>query len=82
MASPLARLQASAGETRLTTLRHTMVDVDDEFSRNFIATLDGTRTRQEIARDVGPAFGHTAESAQAPIEVLLGVLAHAPLLVA
>ena len=82
IASPLARLQARTGETRLTTLRHTMVDVDDDFSRAFIAGLDGSRTRSEIARDVAPSFGHSPDSALAPVDVLLGVLAHAPLLVA
>jgi hypothetical protein len=81
-ASPLARLQAASGETRLTTLRHTMRDVDDEFSRGFVASLDGTRTRAEIARDIAPRFNLAAEAALAPLGVLLDVLARAPLLVA
>jgi SAM-dependent methyltransferase len=81
-ASPLARLQAGRGETRLTTLRHTMVDVDDAFSRAFVAGLDGTRTRAEIARDIAGRFNLTAEDALAPLGVLLEILARAPLLVA
>jgi SAM-dependent methyltransferase len=81
MASPLARLQAARGETRLTTLRHTMRDVDDDFSRGFLASLDGTRSRAEIARDIAPRFNLTAEAGLAPLGVLLDVLARAPLLV-
>jgi SAM-dependent methyltransferase len=81
MASPLARLQAARGETRLTTLRHTMRDVDDDFSRGFLASLDGTRTRAEIARDIAPRFNLGPEAALAPLSVLLDVLARAPLLV-
>jgi len=81
-ASPLARLQARSGATRLTTLRHTMVDVDDEFSRGFVASLDGSRTRAEIARDVAGRFNLTPEAAMAPLGVLLDVLARAPLLIA
>jgi SAM-dependent methyltransferase len=80
-ASPLARMQAARGETRLTTLRHTMADVDDEFSRGFVATLDGTRTRAEIARDIAPHFNLAPEAAVGPLGVLLDILARTPLLV-
>ncbi len=79
-ASPLARLQARQGHTRLTTLRHAMVDVDDEFSREFIVGLDGSRTRAEIARDIAGRFDLTPEGALAPLGVLLEILARAPLL--
>ena len=81
MASPLARLQARRGQTRLTTLRHTMRDLEDDFSCSLLASLDGARTRAEIARDVAPRFNLTPEGALAPLGVFLDVLAHAPLLV-
>ncbi|MBV9994434.1 MAG: methyltransferase domain-containing protein [Caulobacteraceae bacterium] len=80
-ASPLARLQAEAGANKLTTLRHTMVEVDDAFSRGFIASLDGSQTRAELARKVAPHFNLTPEAALAPVGVLLEVLARAPLLI-
>jgi hypothetical protein len=79
MASPLARLQGERGAPRLTTLRHTMRDVDDAF-RAFVTSLDGTRTRAEIARDIAPQFNLTPEGALAPLGVLLDVIARAPLL--
>jgi hypothetical protein len=80
-ASPLARLQARRGEARLTTLRHAMTDVENDFTRGFVAALDGTRTRTEIARDIAPGFNLTPEAAKSGSAVLLDVLARTPLLV-
>ncbi|MBV9510464.1 MAG: methyltransferase domain-containing protein [Caulobacteraceae bacterium] len=80
-ASPLARLEARQGRMRFTNLRHVMVDVDDPFTREFIAALDGTRTRAEIARDVAGRFDLTPEGALAPLGVMLELLARASLLV-
>jgi len=51
-ASALARLQARSGTGRLVTLRHATVEFQDDFSREFIGGLDGTRTVEEIVRDV------------------------------
>jgi SAM-dependent methyltransferase len=51
-ASALARLQASEG-TRVTTLRHTSVDVPDELGRRLIVLLDGTRDRAALVRELG-----------------------------
>jgi len=81
-ASPLARLQARRGDTQLTTLRHTMMDVSDDFTRGFIAGLDGARTREQIAAQIAPQFNLTADSALTPLGVLLDVLGHAPVLIA
>ncbi len=50
-ASALARLQAAEG-TRLTTLRHTSVEVPDELGRQLIGLLDGTRDRSALLREL------------------------------
>ena len=52
VASALARLQAAAG-TRVTTLRHTSVEVADELGRRLIGLLDGTRDRPALLRELG-----------------------------
>jgi SAM-dependent methyltransferase len=51
-ASALARLQVAAG-TRVTTLRHTSVEVADELGRRLIGLLDGTRDRPALLRELG-----------------------------
>jgi ubiquinone/menaquinone biosynthesis C-methylase UbiE len=80
-ASPLARLQARRGDARLTTLRHTMTDVDNDFTRDFVAALDGGRTRVEIARDIAPHFNLAPPAAADGLNTLLEVLARTPLLI-
>jgi SAM-dependent methyltransferase len=52
VASALARLQAAEG-TRVTTLRHTSIDVPDELGRRLIGLLDGTRDRAALAAELG-----------------------------
>ena len=52
VASALARLQATEG-TRVTTLRHTGVEVPDERGRRLIQLLDGTRDRAALVRELG-----------------------------
>ena len=79
-ASPVARLQAGRGQNLLTTLSHGMVEVDDAFSLQFIAGLDGSRTRAEIARDIAPALGGAIEVVTAQMDVHLDTLAQMPLL--
>jgi SAM-dependent methyltransferase len=51
-ASALARLQAAEG-TRVTTLRHTSVEIPDEIGRRLIELLDGTRDRAALAAELG-----------------------------
>ncbi len=80
-ASPFARLQAARGQTLLTTLNHGMVEVKDTFSLNFIAGLDGSRTRAEIARDLAPKLGGSLEAVAVQIDKQLDILAGMPLLV-
>ena len=82
-ASPLARLQAASGSERLTTLRHSVVEVSDPFSRSFIASLDGSRTIDEIARDVADKLNHPlADPVRRQVETNLDALARMPLLCA
>jgi hypothetical protein len=49
--SRLARLQAAKGEL-LTNLRHTSVRVPDESARQIIQRMDGTKDRNELAREL------------------------------
>jgi hypothetical protein len=46
-ASPLARLQAQQG-TLVTTLRHTMVELEDTTDRCLLLLLDGARKREAL----------------------------------
>jgi methyltransferase-like protein len=49
--SQLARLQAAKGEL-LTNLRHSSVSVPDESARQLIQRMDGTKDRNELAREL------------------------------
>ncbi len=51
MASPLARLQAQQSAV-VTTLRHTLVEVDDAIDRCVLLLLDGTRNRGALMEGV------------------------------
>jgi methyltransferase-like protein len=51
MASPLARLQAQQSPV-VTTLRHTLVEVDDAIDRCVLLLLDGTRNRGALIEGV------------------------------
>lgn len=81
-ASAVARRQAAAGWTRLTCLNHGTVEVTDPFSLAFIAGLDGSRTRDEIARDIAPKLGVDVDNARGQLDGQLRVMAKMPLLVA
>ena len=48
LVSPLARLQAERGETRVTSLRPSMVEMDDIVTRCLLQALDGKRDRPAI----------------------------------
>jgi SAM-dependent methyltransferase len=49
VASPLARLQIARGAPVVCSLEHKIIAFEDEQSRTFMALLDGTRTREELA---------------------------------
>ncbi len=60
-ASPLARIQAAAGGARLTTLRHTMVEIGDAVGLRFIAGLDGARTVDQVSADMAAEHDRPAQ---------------------
>jgi methyltransferase-like protein len=51
VASPLARLQVQDGPV-VTTLRHTLVELDDAIDRRVLQLLDGTRNREALIEEV------------------------------
>jgi SAM-dependent methyltransferase len=72
VASPLARLQAQHSPV-VTTLRHTLVEVDDAVDRCVLLLLDGTRDREtliERVRDVSGDDPVTAESLEVRLQRL------------
>jgi hypothetical protein len=52
-ASPFARYQAARGDSRLTTLWHRSMEVQDDPGRKLVGLLDGTRDREELTREMG-----------------------------
>ena len=79
IASPLARLQIRQGQLEVTTLDHGSVRLGDEAGRAFVTRLDGSRTREALAREMS-AFGQTVTVAQ--VDARLNQLAHLGLLAA
>ena len=79
-ASPLARLQASRGEQRVTTLRHVVVEIGDETGLRFIASLDGRRTVDQIAADMAGELGGSPEEIKPQVIAKLNDLARLALL--
>jgi len=80
-ASPLARLQARAGQSLLTTLRHEHIEVTDPFSLEFIGGLDGTRTREQLARDAAARLGQPFDAARSQLDASLHGLFRMALLI-
>jgi hypothetical protein len=66
MASPLARLQARQGPV-VTTLRHTLVDLDDAIDRCVLLLLDGTRNRGALIERVREFVRSGAVSSEEPV---------------
>jgi len=66
MASPLARLQAQQSPV-VTTLRHTLVEVDDAIDRGVLLLLDGTRNRGALMEGVREFLRSGAVSSQEPV---------------
>jgi len=52
--SPLARLQ-SQQTAMVTTLRHTLIELDDPIDRRLLQSLDGTRNRETLIAEVKDA---------------------------
>ena len=80
-ASPLARFQAARGQTHLSTLNLGTMEVTDPFSLDFIAGLDGRRTRAELVADVAATLKASPGAVALQVEVNLAALAAMPLLV-
>jgi SAM-dependent methyltransferase len=74
IASPLARVQAARGERTLASLRHYPADIEDASTLIFLTLLDGTRTRDDLAREIAAQAGATAQDATAKVEALLAEL--------
>jgi hypothetical protein len=66
MASPVARLQAQQGSV-VTTLRHTLVEVDDPIDRCVLLLLDGTRNRAALMQGVLEFLRSGAVSSEEPV---------------
>jgi len=65
-ASRFARYQAARGDSRLTTLWHRSMEVQDEAGRKLVGLLDGSRDREDLAREM--------ESPREVLEIALAVL--------
>jgi SAM-dependent methyltransferase len=76
-ASLLARKQATIGPF-VTNLRHNLVSLEDETVRRFLVLVDGTRTIEEIVRDLNAAAPVTRED----VERNLAIMARLGLLIA
>ncbi len=72
LASPLARAQAAQGESFLASLRHKPVQMEDATVRAFLALMDGTNRREDLAdimaKRTGTPFATAAARTQAAIE--------------
>jgi SAM-dependent methyltransferase len=82
VASALARAQASRGQNKLASLRHMAVEITEPESRHFITLLDGTRTRRDLAVEMGRLTGAPTAAVAAQMDDTLIGLARAALLVA
>jgi hypothetical protein len=79
--SPFARFQAASGETNLATLRQASVRIEDALTLGLIALLDGTRTREELAREIAARAGVAREVALAQVATLITDLARLGMMV-
>lgn len=79
--SPLARLQAKRGEDTLATLRHEAIKAENAATRLFVAALDGTRTRDDLAREFSVRTGVTPQAALTQVSGALEQMARLGLMV-
>ncbi len=65
LVSPLARAQAAQGDSFLASLRHKPVQMEDATARAFVTLMDGARTRDDLARQMGGRTGIAPAAAAA-----------------
>ncbi|MBN1566680.1 MAG: class I SAM-dependent methyltransferase [Acidobacteria bacterium] len=80
-ASALARAQIAEGHRMVTNQRHINIDFQDETIRKVVSLLDGSRNRQELARDLVTA-GLDPETIHKTVEYALSGLHRLNLLTA
>jgi SAM-dependent methyltransferase len=71
IASPLARFQAARGERTVATLLHYPHTFEDSSALDFVVALDGTRTRDELAREIAARTGAADGAARAQVSQTL-----------
>ena len=82
MASPLARIEAEAGDV-ITTLLHQSMQLEDASSKRFILLLDGTRTHSDLVECMAREYpAIPADKLEAQTRANLLDLFHTGLLVA
>jgi hypothetical protein len=79
VASPVARLQVRS-DSRIATLRHTTVRVEDGTAQQLLLLLDGTRDRAALRAELSAAASREIDAAE--LEDALTKLARLALLVA
>ena len=78
--SALARVQAANGESKLVTLRHNMILIEEASVRSLIPLIDGTRARADLAREIAQRDEASAEEAAARLDEILAKFARFGLL--
>lgn len=73
--SPLARFQAARGEKTLASLRHSAVRIEDAATCAFVTLVDGTRTRDDLVREIVQQTGAAAEVASVQLSAALTKMA-------
>lgn len=74
-ASPLARVQAARGETKLATLRHTMAQIEEPAALGVVSLMDATHTRDELAEALGRLSGAPPDEAARRLDETLAAFA-------
>ena len=70
-ASPLARFQAARGEETVASLLHYPYTFDDPSARDLLMALDGTRTRDDLAREIAARTGASEDAARTQVTATL-----------
>ena len=78
--SALARVQAANGESKLATLRHNVILVEDASVRALVPLIDGTRTRADLAGEIAQRDEASVEEAAARLDEILAKFARFGLL--